>query len=209
MKLSSNILPKYEYVLYARSESNQIEIIDDLIIFYKYPELFESDKYYEISEIEYMVNNNCIDFLYLNDDNKLFPIESDKNIINEINNLLQNANSQENLYIENLKYKLNFEHSFKIIKSKSFYIKSFVEFWNLSYPRKIKKYLILNMNLFDLFDAVNEVNVLKEYDKINDDNNNLLYFKNKNSISDDTFMKKVKYCNKEIINIIYLFQSDI
>lgn len=182
-----------QFTFYVRYDSNQIELLDDLLIFYQVPKELEINKIYKIGEIEYMMNNNLINLLFLYDTTKLFPRDSDGKVIKEINKILEIRENKEKIYIKNLEYRLNFSSPIQIYKSKSFFITSFTELWNVSYPRKIKKYLILNINKFD---------------RVKEDYKSILHLEVKNKIDDMQYIRKINNYSQEIINVIYLLQSD-
>ena len=184
-----------EITLYARTESNQIETIDELLTFYNLPShiQLESSRL-EQNTIKDMVDNNQINVTYLYDTTKLFPRENDNQIISAIKELILKNNSSVDLFMENLSYKIKFGQYVSIDKSKSFYITSFLESWSVAYERKVKRYIVLNVNKIDGCTAVE-----------NDMHITLL---TQDKIIDGSFNNKINICKQRIPDIIFLLQHD-
>lgn len=178
-----------EIVLYVRSQSNNIEILDDLIMFYQMP---LDDKHYDQAELSYMIKNNMINTMYLYDTTKLFPKGNDEIIINELKKMISD---EENLYLKNVEYKFNFFNPMTLITSKSFFICTDLVSWNVSYERRVKKYIILNINKVNSINLINKVSFP-------------FLVSDKTEITDSEFLNKINKCVKKIHDIIYLLQYE-
>lgn len=184
------------FKLYVRNQSNHLEILDDLVMFYEIQQKANDDVNIELNNIKKMIDSSEIKFLYLHETEKLFPKENEKLIIKKIsylsNNVVHNNSIQ---YLPNVEYILNFPIPMNRISSKSFYVWSCDVLWNIAYERKVKKHLILNINEVKLIDTVKKSTYPFLISDIAE-------------TTDSEFIKKINKCVEKIHDIIFLLQHD-
>lgn len=180
-----------EFKLFVRSQSNRLEIIDDLVMFYEIPTKNENN-YLTQKNILQMMVNNLINLVYVYDTEKLFPSKNADAVIKKIKKF---AEREEIYFLANVEYILEFPVPMTIVSSQSFYISSSVALWNISYERKILKHMVLNLNKVTNMNNIEKTNYP------------FLIFDG-DTITDTDFLQKITKCKKNLHDIIFLLENN-